>query len=228
LLYALVALVAFMAATVAAATALPMRRLRFFLCHTPVIVRIETIEHRAAQRVEFSARDVAVIVRIRPRTLAALAALAATFLVTLTHMIADLLMLGGGDNAVTVRIHTAEMLDRPGEKLIARQVAVIVGVAARPPGLAVIALTSFFAARLVLRAHFFARELAVAIGVGGGEVRCAARVEFLTRQCAVIVGVRLEQAMMAARPWPMTLRNCKTRRTGESRKAGGGEQDFTH
>src|SRR5690606_32229452 len=129
----------------------PMRasRLGLFASDAAVIVGVEPLEHRRSHRRELGARDLAVIVGVMVRTLAALAPLAA---------FAPLPPLVLADDAVIVGVDALEHLRRPGEEFLARDLAVIVGVGAGQHVHAA-AMAAMLAALHALGAHFFARQL---------------------------------------------------------------------
>jgi hypothetical protein len=76
-------------------------------------------------------------------------------------------------------------------------------------------------------ATFFARKLAVIVGIKPRKRRVAPSIEFLARQHAVAIGVGLEHTVLAL--WPaLVLSQSDAAHTGQSRKASGGEQYLPH
>jgi hypothetical protein len=89
------------------------------------------------------------------------------------------------------------------------------------------AATATSASFAAFSATFFARELAVIVGVEPRECRVTAGIELLPRQHAIAVRVGLEHAVLAF--WPaLVLGQGDAGHPGERCEASGGEQYLSH
>jgi hypothetical protein len=132
-----------------------------------------------------------------------------------------------------VRIDPVEHLERPSKKLIARDVAVVVGVSAFKAWPATMTATSSSMAALTsfaaLCAHFFARELTIAVGIETRERGFSSGVELCARQHTVAIGVGLKHAVSSAVGRRAILRLCKAASARrQNRSTSGSKQNFTH
>ena len=140
------------------AAVMTARRLRFFLRHASIAVRIEAFEHVCAHRRELRPREVAVVIGIRVRAISALTALAA-----LGATLRTLWSLRRFNHAVVVGIETFEHRNRPRQEFVTRNVAVVVRVSAFEAAMTTRSATMasapamFTTAFAVLSAHFLAR-----------------------------------------------------------------------
>src|SRR5690606_8410164 len=182
-------------------------RLCFVLCHAPVIVGVEALEHSRAHGRELGLRERAVAIGVRIRPIRALAAFA-----VLSPPLRTLRTFRRLNDAVIVGVEPCEHRRRPRQEFFARDVAVIVRIGA---GQAAAAMTAMAATTSIaaLRTHFFARQLAIIVRIEPRELRDARSIELGPCQHAVAIRIGLKDAVPAAGVFAAALRNRNTGKT---------------